>query len=68
MRASPLIIAGFATLLVGLLLAINSPLVFAAAGTEDRPAGVDLKLGKLVTPAALGQAVTVLNSEYAARD
>jgi hypothetical protein len=41
---------------------------FAAAGTEDRPAGVDLKLGKLVTPAALGQAVTALNSEYAARD
>lgn len=37
MRASPLIIAGFATLLVGLLLAINSPLVFAAFPSSVLP-------------------------------
>ena len=36
--------------------------------TEDRPEGVDVILGKPVTPAALRQAVPALMAEYAARD
>ena len=35
---------------------------------NEKPAGVDVILGKPVTPAALRQAVTVLRAEYAARD
>ena len=35
---------------------------------NEKPAGVDVILGKPVTPAALRQAVTVLRVEYAARD
>jgi len=34
----------------------------------DRPAGVDVILGKQVTPSALRQAVTTLKTEYTARD
>ena len=35
---------------------------------NEKPAGVDVILGKPVTPAALRQVVTVLRAEYAARD